>query len=95
MFATPSMIALMEETAYKSVANHISDNESTVGIKVDIKHILATAVGKEVWCESKLIEIDNRKLTFEVKAYDDNGLIGEGTHERFIVDKEKFMNKLN
>lgn len=95
VFATPAMIALMEKTAWKSVQDHLEEGQGTVGIALDVKHVAATPLGMKVCCESLLIQIDGKKLTFSVKAYDEVGLIGEGTHERFIVMNEKFQNKAN
>ncbi|WP_404988867.1 thioesterase family protein [Clostridium culturomicium] len=93
VYATPSMIALMENTASKSVEEFLEEGQGTVGTSLNIKHLSATAVGKAVTCESKLIEVDRKRLVFEVKAFDEAGLIGEGIHERFIIDNKKFMEK--
>ena len=94
VFATPAMIGLMEYTASQSVAPYLEDGQSTVGTIVNVKHLAATPKGMEVWCESVVTEVDRRRLVFEVKAYDQLGtLIGEGVHERFIIDKEKFLGK--
>ncbi|MBE7067609.1 MAG: thioesterase [Ruminococcaceae bacterium] len=94
VFATPAMIGLMEYTASQSVAPYLAEGQSTVGTVVNVKHLAATPKGMEVWCESTVTEVDRRRLVFEVKAYDQLGtLIGEGTHERFIIDKEKFLGK--
>ena len=95
VFGTPYMIALMENTARKSVQPHIEETQGTVGTLVNVKHVAATPVGMEVRCETKLIEIDRKRLVFEVKAFDACGLIGEGVHERFIIDNRKFMQKAN
>lgn len=94
VFSTPSMIALMENTAAGSLAPHLEEGQGSVGTAVNIKHIAATPLGMKVTCESEIIEIDRKRILFSVKAYDEKGLIGEGTHERFIIDNEKFMNKL-
>ncbi len=94
VFATPSMIALMENTAQKSVASLLPEGCGTVGTVVNIKHIKATPVGMKVVCNTKLIEIDKRRLVFAVEAFDEVGKIGEGIHERFVIDMEKFMSKL-
>ena len=94
VFATPAMINMMENTAHKSVADFLSEGISTVGTQVNVAHIKATPMGMTVHCISKLIEIEGRKLTFQVEAYDEVAKIGEGTHTRFIVDIQKFMNKL-
>ena len=93
VFATPCMIALMENTAYKSVQPFLEPGQGTVGTLLNVKHLAATPVGMEVRCETKLTAIDRRRLVFEVKAYDACGLIGEGTHERFIIDNQRFMQK--
>ncbi len=93
VYATPCMIALMENTAYKSVSKFLQDGQSTVGTLINVKHTSATPMGMEVVCESKLVEIDRKRLVFEVKAYDKAGCIGEGIHERFIIDSQKFMEK--
>ena len=93
VFATPAMIALMENTAYKSVADELEEGAGTVGTLMNVKHVAATPVGMEVTCETKLIEVDRKRLVFEVKAYDAAGVIGEGTHERFIIDNERFLAK--
>jgi len=93
VYATPCMIALMESTSYEIAAKYLDEGQGTVGTLVNIKHLSATPIGMEVTCESKLIEIDRKRLVFEVKAYDKSGCIGEGTHERFIIDNEKFTNK--
>ena len=91
VFSTPHMIALMEMTAWASVEPCMEEGRTTVGTHLDISHLSATPVGMRVICESELIDIDRRKLTFRVSASDEAGLIGEGTHERFMIDIDKFM----
>lgn len=93
VFATPAMIALMEKTAYESVAGELEDGSGTVGTALNVKHVSASPVGMKITCETELVKIDGRALTFSVKAYDEKGLIGEGEHERFIVYNEKFQAK--
>ena len=93
VLATPVLICQMEETAFLSVNDKLEPGMGTVGTDVSMKHVSPTPVGMEIRCESELIKIDGRALTFSVKAYDDYGLIGEGTHERFIIDEKKFMEK--
>ena len=95
VFATPNMIGLMEQAAQASVAPFLEDGQGTVGTKISVSHDAATPLGMRVWAESELIEIDRRRLVFEVKAYDECGLIGQGTHERFIIQNEKFLAKVN
>ena len=91
VYATPAMIALMENTAWASVEPCMEEGRSTVGTKLDVSHLSASPVGARVTCESELIDIDGRRLVFKVSASDDSGLIGEGMHERFIINTEKFM----
>lgn len=91
VFATPAMIALMEKTAWTSVAGALDEGQGTVGTLMNVKHMAATPIGCEVTCETTLIEIDRRRLVFEVRCKDSAGVIGEGTHERFIVDNERFL----
>lgn len=93
VYATPCMIALMENTASKSVEPELEAGQGTVGTLVQVKHTAATPVGMEVTCETKLIEVDRKRLVFEVRAYDAAGVIGEGTHERFMIDNDRFMEK--
>lgn len=93
VFATPAMIALMENTAYESVASELEEGSGTVGTALNVKHVAATPVGMKVTCETELIKVDGRALTFSVKAFDEKGLIGEGEHERFIVFNKKFQAK--
>lgn len=91
VFATPAMVALIEETCWKSISNQLEANESTVGSHIDVKHLSASPVGMKVTCESELVELDRKRLVFKAKVYDERGPIGEADHERFIIDIEKFM----
>lgn len=93
VFATPMMIALIERTCNESVLPHLGEGQGTVGTLVNVSHVAATPVGMKVWCESELTEIDRRRLVFSVRAYDECGLIGEGTHERFVIDTARFQEK--
>ncbi|WMJ75876.1 MULTISPECIES: thioesterase family protein [unclassified Sedimentibacter] len=94
VFATPMMIGMMEGASMNTVKEYLPEGFSTVGISVNIKHVSATPVGKKVWSESELIEIDRKRLVFRVNAYDEDKKIGEGVHERFIIDEKKFMDNL-
>jgi predicted thioesterase len=93
VYATPMMIALMEQTAAECVQPYLEEGQATVGTKVDVSHIAATPVGMKVYAQAELLEVDRRRLAFKVEAFDEQGKIGEGTHERFIIDIEKFMAK--
>ncbi len=93
VFATPCMIALMEQAAYQSVAGELEEGQGTVGTLMNVKHSSATPVGMQVTAKTELVEVDGRRLVFHVEAYDERGLIGEGEHERFIIFNEKFQQK--
>lgn len=93
VYATPSMIALMEQAAYKSVAGELEEGMGTVGTLMNVSHISATPLGMEVTAKTELIDIDRKRLVFHVEAFDERGKIGEGTHERFIIDNRKFQEK--
>ena len=95
VFATPSMIALIEKVAAESVASTLDEGMTTVGTKLDVEHTAATPIGMTVTAETELVEIDGRRLVFSVRAADEAGEIGHGTHERFIVNAEKFLAKTN
>ena len=93
VYATPAMVTLVEETAWKSVAPALEPGQGTVGTKLDLAHLAATPLGRKVRCETLLTEIDRRRLVFTAVVWDEAGKIGEGTHERFIVDNERFLAK--
>lgn len=95
VFATPMMIALIEQTCLESVLPYLEEGQGTVGTLVNVTHSAATPVGMRVWCDSELVEVDRRRLVFAVKAYDECGPIGEGTHERFVIDTAKFQAKID
>lgn len=93
VLATPAMTALMEKAALGCAKSGLDGKDSTVGISLNVRHIAPTPVGMEVTCRAALVQIDSRKLTFSLEAFDEKEKIGEGTHERFIVNSEKFQNK--
>jgi len=95
VFATPAMIGLMEGTAQQCAGKYLPEGFSTVGVEVNVKHIRATPVGMNVRCEAILKEVDGKKLFFEVNAWDEKGLIGAGTHTRYIIETKKFIEKIN
>lgn len=94
VFATPMMISLIEKAAVLSIEPYLEPGQSSVGTHINVSHCSATPLGMTVWAETEVTEIDRRRVTFSVKAYDERGLIGEGTHERFIIDIEKFQAKV-
>jgi predicted thioesterase len=95
VYATPAMLLLVEETAWKSVAPQLEPGQGTVGTRLEMAHLAATPPGRRVRCETVLTEIDRRRLTFSAVVWDEAGKIGEGTHERFIVDNDRFLAKAN
>ena len=94
VFATPAMIGLMENAAMTAVENELPQGSSTVGAHISTSHVKPSKLGAAIKATAILEEIDGRKLTFKVSACDDDGLIGEGTHIRYIVDIERFMAKI-
>lgn len=94
VFATPSMVALMENAAMKAVAAHLPAGSTTVGAEMNVTHIKPSGMGAEITASAVLAEIEGRKLTFNVGAHDAEGMIGEGVHIRYVVDREKFMAKV-
>ena len=99
VFATPMMIALIEEAAAACCKQFLEEGMTTVGTLVNVSHVAATPVGMMVRAEAEIAGVDGREITFTVKAYDEKGMIGEGQYKRFIVKTEKFRekayNKLN
>ena len=95
VFATPAMLALMEETCWKMIQPELGEGEGSVGTKADMSHDRASAIGHTITCEATLTEIDRRRLVFEVTCFDGDNIIGKGTHERFIINNERFMKKTN
>ena len=91
VYATPAMICLMEKTAYRFAAE---EGLQTVGTKVNISHLRACKAGTEVTCMAEVIETEGRRIVFKVEVSDSCGLLGEGVHERFVIDPERFMAKL-
>ena len=93
VFATPAMLALMEKAAAGSVQPYLPEGQGTVGTRLEVSHLAATPIGLSVRAESELIAIDRRKLRCSVRAWAGDELIGEGEHERFIIDNARFLEK--
>lgn len=93
VFATPAMIALIEETCWKSIASELEEGTATVGTALEVRHLAPTPTGMSVWCESTVTEVEGRKVRFMVQVFDKTGLVGEGVHERFVVREESFQKK--
>lgn len=94
VFATPMMIGLMENAALKDALAQLPEGYSTVGTFVNVKHMAATPMDMTVRAEAELIEVDGKKLTYKVTAYDEKDKIGEGTHGRYIIHGERFLQKI-
>ena len=94
VFATPAMIALMENAAMMAVAPYLDEGASTVGIEMATSHIKASPIGATITASAELISAEGRKLSFKVKAWDEQGVIGEGNHTRFVVNRERFLSKV-
>ena len=93
VFATPAMLALMENAAASSIQPYLGEGEGTVGTRLEVSHLAATPIGLPVRAESELVAVDRRKLTFTVRAWGGEELIGEGTHQRFVIDNARFLEK--
>jgi len=90
VFSTPAMIALMQQTAMRAVEACLDEGEVTVGTEINVKHLKAARVGESVTCTATLKEVNGRRLLFHVVVIDEAGKIGEGHHERFIIEHRKF-----
>ena len=95
VFATPAMMALMENAAMTAVAAHLPEGSTTVGSEISSTHLRPTVLGGKVSATALLVAVDGRKLDFTVQAQDaDGNLLGKGTHTRYVVDRQRFMEKL-
>lgn len=94
VFATPAMVGLMEQAAVQALEGHLAEEQTSVGTRIDIAHLAATAVGDAVRAEAELLAVEGRKLVFAVVAFDSREKIGEGRHERAIISRERFLEKV-
>ena len=93
VYATPCMVAMMEDAACTAIGPALPEDKTTVGIHLDVAHVSATPVGMEVRAEAEVTEVSDKVITFKVTAYDEAGIIGEGTHKRAIVSSQRFLDK--
>lgn len=93
-FATPAMIALMERAAVNALRRHLDEGQESVGVAVDVRHLAATPVGKRVRAEAEVTAVEGRRITFAVRAFDAVEKVGEGSHQRILVDREQFIWKM-
>jgi predicted thioesterase len=91
VFSTPALVGLMESAAVVALTGCLFPGQATVGGHIDVRHLAATPVGMTVRARAELISIEGRKLLFKIQAWDEVELIGEGTHDRFVIDEAKFM----
>jgi len=94
VFATPMMVALMEQAACECIASSLEPGQTSVGTQINVAHTAATPLGATISATAKITSVDGRKISFMVTAHDGVNEIGNGTHERFVIDAERFMNKL-
>ena len=93
VYATPCMVALMEGAACEAIEEAMDDSKTSIGTQLNIEHISATPVGLDVRAEATVTAVDGKVITFEVRAFDEAGEIGKGTHKRVIVPTQKFLDK--
>lgn len=93
VYATPCMVALMEGAAVEALEGALEEGQSSVGIELNIQHIAATPVGMEVRAEAEVTAVDGKIITFEVRAFDEAGQIGKGTHKRAVINAQRFLDK--
>ena len=94
VLATPAMVTLMENAAMLAVALHLDEGDTTVGSMISTSHLKPSKIGATISAIAELVEVDGRKLTFKIEAYDADVLIGSGEHIRYVVNREKFLSKL-
>ncbi|HTS40539.1 MAG TPA: thioesterase family protein [Stellaceae bacterium] len=94
VFATPMMIRSMENAALNAIKSYLDEGESAVGTTIDIRHLAATPAGHDVRAEAEVIEVNGRRIKFKVSAHDESEEIGNGTHERIVIDLRRFNQKL-
>lgn len=93
VYASPCMVALMEGAACDAIADALVEGQTSVGTELNIKHVSATPVGLEVRAEAEVTAVEGKIITFQVKAYDEAGLIGEGTHKRAVISAQRFLER--
>ena len=91
VFGTPALVGLMEAAAVKALEGCLPEHQTTVGGRIDVRHLAATPIGMTVRARAELTAIEGRKLTFQIEAWDEVEKVGEASHERYLIDKEKFV----
>lgn len=93
VFSTPSLVGLMESAAVVATFGHLAPGQATVGGQIDVRHMAATPVGMKVHARAELVSVEDRKLVFKVQAWDEQEMIGEAEHVRYVVDEARFLVK--
>ncbi len=93
VFGTPALVGLMENAAVHALESHLPPGQTSVGGRIDVRHLAATPVGMRVRARAELVKVEGRRLAFRIEAWDEAEPIGEATHERFVVDVERFVKK--
>lgn len=95
VLATPRLLGLVEAAAVAALNGTLSEEQTSVGTRVELEHLAATPVGMGVVATAELIKVDGRRLTFAFEARDDVEIVGRGRHERFLVEESRFMTRVN
>ena len=94
VFSTPALVGLMESAAVVALYGSLPAGQSSVGVRIDVRHLAATPVGMAVRARAELVEVEGRKLVFKIQAWDEVELIGEASHDRFVVEESRFVEKV-
>lgn len=94
VYSTPALVGLLEGASVQALNGHVPEGMTTVGGRIDVRHMAATPVGMRVRATAELVQIDGRKLIFKILAWDEVEQIGEATHERFLIDESKFLSRV-
>ncbi|HID89691.1 MAG TPA: thioesterase [Anaerolineae bacterium] len=94
VLGTPALVALMEQAAVTALEGHLPPGKTSVGVRIDVRHLAATPVGMRVRARARLAEVDGRRLVFSVEAWDEVEKVGEAIHERVVVDRERFLRRV-
>ena len=93
VYATPAMIALMEAAAVAALDPLLPEGQSSVGVSIEVRHLAATPLGQQVRARAEVVEVEEKRVTFSVRAWDEDELIGEGTHTRYVIDVGRFVER--
>jgi len=94
VLGTPALVALMEQAAVTALEDHLEAGQTSVGVRIDVRHLAATPVGMRVRARAELMAVEGRRLTFRVEAWDEVELVGQADHERVLVDQARFVQRV-